>query len=337
MKYLVKILITTLLIGATYSNYKVFKTSEFQSNIMYDFNNGSFVVPLEYIKSNSGNYPNVTITAIPIKYLQARYFEEIDSIEIAKRLYFESMSEKINPYLKAAEAELADLYFNQKKYDSAYFFAKQAFDILPNANPHRTVYFKTLKQRGDTIALENAFNRIKKYQNNSHWLNYFYSRYDLVGPGDKQILSLIEEYREKFNLQNDTGVDVLEKVMLQGGSKVERSVSVSLEATELFKEKKYIEAADLFVVAAQIDETEYTFYENAGIAYNLAGDYEKATINFDKVIYELNQRNGKAEFYKGVMLIKLESISKGCDYLKKAVELGYSGRGSVDVYNNYCN
>ena len=63
---------------------------------MYDFNNGSFIVPLEYIKSNSGNYPNVTITAIPIKYLQARYFEEIDSIEIAKRLYFESMSEKIN-------------------------------------------------------------------------------------------------------------------------------------------------------------------------------------------------------------------------------------------------
>ena len=152
-----------------------------------------------------------------------------------------------------------------------------------------------------------------------------------------QILSLIDEYREKFNLQNDTGVDVLEKVMLQGGSKVERSVSVSLEASELFKEKKYIEAADLFVVAAQIDETEYTFYENAGIAYNLAGDYEKATINFDKVIYELNQRNGKAEFYKGVMLIKLESISKGCDYLKKAVEFGYSGRGSVDVYNNYCN
>ena len=51
-----------------------------------------------------------------------------------------------------------------------------------------------------------------------------------------------------------TLVLIPEKVMLQGVV-TERSVSVSLEATELFKEK-YIEAADLFVVKHK-DETEY--------------------------------------------------------------------------------
>lgn len=337
MKLIIKFLFTAILLGVCFSNYKVFESSEFQSNIMYDYNNGSFIVPLEYIKSNKGNYPNVTITALPIKYLQARYYEEIDSIEKALKLYRESMSDKINPYLKASEAEIADLFYTQKKYDSAYYYAKKAFDVLPNANIHRTIYFKILGQRKDTTELKKAFNRIKQYPNTSHWLNYMYERYDIVGAGDKDILSLIKEYRQKFSLQNDPPTDVFEKVMLQGGTKVVESVNVSLNAEKLFEEKRYEEAADLFVLAAQIEETEYTFYENAAISYNLAGNYEDATFYFDKVIYELKPRNGKAEFYKGIMLIKLDSLQKGCEYLRSAVEYKYSGRGSLDVYNNYCN
>ena len=39
------------------------------------------------------------------------------------------MRKDINPYLKAAEAEIADLYFNQKEYDSAYYYAKQLLTL----------------------------------------------------------------------------------------------------------------------------------------------------------------------------------------------------------------
>ena len=337
MKLIIKFLFTAILLGACFSNYKVFQSSEFQSNIMYDYNNGSFIVPIEFVESNKGNYPNVTITALPIKYLQARYYEEIDSIETALKLYRESMSDKINPYLKASEAEIADLFYAQKKYDSAYYYAKKAFDVLPNANIHRTIYFKTLGDRKDTTGLKNAFNRIKQYKNTSHWLNYIFERFDIVGAGDKQILSLIKEYRQKFSLQNHPPTDILEKVMLQGGAKVQQSVEVSFGAEKLFEEMRYEEAAELFVLAAQIEETEHTFYENAAISYNLSGNYETAAYYFDKVIYEFSPRNGKSEFYKGVMLIKLDSLKKGCEYLKSAVEYKYSGKGSLDVYNNFCN
>ena len=337
MKFIIKFILVVLLIGAGFSNYKLFRSSEFQSNIMYDYNNASYILPIEFIKSQNGEFPNVTITTLPIKFLQARYYEQIDSLEQAKKLYHESMSDRINPYLNAAEAEIADLYYNIKEYDSAYFYAKKAFYQLPNSNVHRTIYFKTLKQRKDTVELEKAFNRIKRFNNPSHWVNYFYERFELVGPGDNQILTLIEEYRKKFNLQKDVGTDVLEKFMLQGGNKVIKSVEASLEATRLFGEKKYLEAAELFVIASQIEETEYTFYENAGIAYNLAENYEKASYFFDKVIYEFNPGIGKAEFYKGVMLVKIGSQIEGCKYIKKALELNYSGTGSQQVFMNLCN
>ena len=246
------------------------------------------------------------------------------------------MRENINPYLKASEGEIADLYFNQKKYDSAYYFAKQAFDVLPNSNVHRTIYFKTLRQRKDTVALEAAFNKINKFQNPSHWTNYFYDRFAIVGPGDNQILTLLKAYREKFNKQKDLGTDILEKVLLQGEEKVTMSVDVSIEAENLFNEKKYIDAAELYIIASQIEETEYTFYENAAISYNLGGQFEKANYFFDKVIYDLNPGNGKSEFYKGLMLIKLDSLNKGCSYIQKAIKLRFSESGSKEVYNNFC-
>lgn len=336
MKLLLKSSVLLVLLIVCYSNYRIFKSSQYQSYVMFDYNNASWFVPIDIVKSNSGKFPNTTITTLPIKFLQARYFENIDSIEIAKKFYFEAMRKDINPYLKAAEAEIADLYFNQKEYDSAYYYAKQAFDALPNANVHRTIYFKTLKHRKDTVELENAFNKIKWVENSSHWVDYFYSRFALVGAGDNQINNLLKEYRQKFNIQDDIGTDILEKFMLKGENQIIASVDVSLEAEKLFKEKKYLDAAELFVIASQIEDSEYTFFENAAISYNMANEFKEANYYFDKVIYELNPKNGKSEFYKGLMLIKLDSVSKGCSYLSKAVKFEFSGSGSKDVYNNFC-
>ena len=46
-------------------------------------------------------------------------YEDVDSIEIAKKLYLESID--ANPYLKAGEAELAGLYYNLKEYDMHFY------------------------------------------------------------------------------------------------------------------------------------------------------------------------------------------------------------------------
>ena len=45
--------------------------------------------------------------------------------------------------------------------------------------------------------LENAFNKIKWVENSSHWVDYFYSRFALVGAGDNQINNLLKEYRQR--------------------------------------------------------------------------------------------------------------------------------------------
>lgn len=318
-------------------NFKLFHSSTWQSYLMYDYNAHTFNLPLDLAIGVNNKFPNVTLTTLPIKFLQARYYEQIDSIDIAKKMYHEAMSKNLNPYLTAPEAELADLYLKEEQYDSAYYYSKIAFENIPNSNSHRHAYFTVLAHRKDTIELRRAFEMIKEFNNTNHWKEYFLRKYDIVGANDDEIIQLLEDYRIKFNLENDQLTNVFESILKSGSSNVVLSVELSLKGDELFNEKKYLESARIYELASDFDPTDYVLYENAAIAYNLGGDYEKAKLYFNKVINDFKPMNGKSEFYYGIMLIKLEDKEGGCENLRKAVELKFSGQGGIDVYNYQCN
>ena len=323
-------------LASIWVNYKTYESSTYQGYLMYDFNEATFLVPLDFALQVDTRIPNMTLTTMPIKFLQARYYHKLDSIEIAKKMYWDAF--KINPYLKVVESELARLYMEEEEYDSAYYYSKIAFDAIPNSNPHRHNYFTLLAKRKDSIELRNAFNKIREIDGNpSHWKEYFLRRYEIVGSNDKEINDLFKDYRSKFDLEFDKETDVLESLLKSRSEKVFLSVQLSEKGDELFEQKEYLDAAKMYDLAINFDKTDYRFYENAAISYYLGENYEKAKENFKKVINEFNSsNNGKSEFYYGVMLIELDEIKEGCLALQKAVKLKFSGRGSVDVYNSFC-
>ena len=100
--------------------------------------------------------------------------------------------------------------------------------------------------------------------------------------------------------------------------------------------KKYKDAIEFYEAALEFDKGDYIIYENAAITYNNLENYQKAYEYFDKVIYELKSIDGKSEYLKALMLIKLDSLNQGCRYLIKANEKRYGGSGTVDVYNRFC-
>jgi len=165
------------------------------------------------------------------------------------------------------------------------------------------------------------------------------SRYQIVGPtkakSDKNLSSVISEYENNFADGQD--IETFKKFILLGENQIQQSLNLSLAAEAAFNEKKYEQAANLYILSSKIDPTEYTFFENAAISFNLAGNFPEAIKNFDKVIYNIKPGDGKSEFYKGIMLIKLDSLKKGCSYLYKAVKFNYAGNSSLTAYNNFCN
>ena len=92
--------LTTISFGV----YKKLSSSRYQALLIFDFNSNTRSFGVEDFKNLDLNFPNITVTALPIKYLKARYYLELDSVETAKKLIHESI--KSNPYIYAPEIYL---------------------------------------------------------------------------------------------------------------------------------------------------------------------------------------------------------------------------------------
>ncbi len=328
------VIVLTLLIGVTYVNYKSFISSPFQAALLQDWNMQSYRLPLDLIEQVDLDFPNISPTTIPLKLLKGRYYKNIDSIDLALDYYHESL--KINPYLKIVESQLSLLYFDIEEYDSAYYYGKDAFLFYPNNNIHRHAFFQSLVNKRDSTELDKSFELIRNKKNESHWIEYLLSKRSISKKYSKEIDSLYVLYIEKFNLEGDPKALQFKSYLENGNLNVSTAAGISDQANELYKDKRYSEAANLYELAFSFDQYDYTFYQNAALAYLNLKDYAKAEEYFDKVIYDFKIKDGKAMFYKGMLYLSIDEDKKGCDYLNKAVQANYSGQGSIDVYNRFC-
>ena len=326
-------------IAAIYSSFKIFKSASYQTFLMWDFNNETHKTPYEiYAQKLDANYPNLTFTALPMKYIQSKYFIHEDSINKAKTLLFEAINS--NPYIKAPELLLSDIYSNEKKYDSSLYFAKDAFYNLPNVNAHRSVFFRALTHFKDSIELDKAFNIIKDFNNPNHWYEYFTSRHSIVGKGDKKLMYLIDDFKKKFPNEDPKQINEIETLVKIGGERFSLSYLFANEADDKFQEKEYTEAINLYETSISFNKYEYVFYENAALVYGLLEEYDKAISYYDKVIYEFKTVDGKSEYLKGLLKIQLGNSDEGCKYLKASSEKRYedssTGIKATDLFSRFC-
>ena len=328
--------ISITLILILYINYKSFVSSQIQPFLIADLNEGMHRYSLSDAIKADLNFPSLSGPTQPIKMLVGRYYRNEDSIDTAKKLFLDAI--KDNPYIKSPQAQLAYLYLDIEEFDSAYYYAKDAFNGIPNNNVHRDIFFKTLVQRKDTLELKESFELLLELSpnNSSHWLGYLDSRYQIVGPQDPEILELIPRFEDQFPDFDKRVVDGIKVIANSELQDLSFGASFAELGDNLFEEGDYLMAAQHYEIAISYAEYEYAFYENAAISYYLGERYDKAANYFTKVIDEFEINDGKSEFYLGILLVELDSINKGCDYLLKSSKLGFAD-GSTEAYNNFCN
>ena len=326
-----------LLITLSLGSYKKLNSSHYQAILLYDFNNGTDYFKLEDSKFDD-NFPTLTATALPLKYLKARYYLEIDSIEAAKKLIYKSIEE--NPYIGAPQALLADLYLAEKEIDSALLYSKEAFYSISDNNRHRDVYFRTLKEINDSISLDSAFVEIKNKNNDAHWYDYILTRNDINQKPSKYLLNLIEQMRTRFPQADTLKMNSIKRFLEIGSTRYTSALLNSELAKNEFEKNNFSNAVRLYETAISLDDRHYMYFENAAISYDNLKNYSKAEEYFNKVIYDFKTADGKSEFFKGLMLIKNNNLTSGCDYLAKSARKNYvgatTGLRAENVYNQLC-
>jgi len=333
-KIIFSIVVFILLLTNLFVSYKLYRSSILQSVMLNDYNRRTFSITPEVIDKFDISFPNISQTTVPMKLLKGRYYRHNDSIDKAIELFKESI--EINPYLMMAEGELSLTYYDIQQHDSAYYYGKKAFFNLPDNNTHRFSYFQSIVNKKDSLELDNAFELIKDKNDKNHWINYMLSRNSISQKHTKYSDSILKIYKEKFELENDYVARAFESRIVNGKYVVLDAVRISEDAAILYNEKKFLEAAELYELALTIDSYDYTYFQNAALAYANTEESARAISYFDKVIYDFKVNDGKAHFYKGILLLRIDKRNEGCKYLRQAVEYRFSGDGSIQMYNNFC-
>ena len=93
-------------------------------------------------------------------------------------------------------------------------------------------------------------------------------------------------------------------------------------------------AALQFEKAIQLNPLDYAYYENASTSNYMIGNYNLALEQMNKVINELNPLNGKCEYIKALIFIRLGDPIGACPLLETSIKSGFSQANPL--FGQYC-
>ena len=227
----------------------------------------------------------------------------------------------------------SQIFEEQGKLDSAKFYAKKAFYGLPNNDLHSSRYINLLNLSKDKEALDEAFELLTKSNNFINWKNYL-----IIASNFKRKtkdLVLIERAKQAIEIfpENNEIKSLYNKIII-GDDALNQSVNFANKGLEFFNKKDYAKAAIEFEKAATLNHLDYANYENAATAYYMINKFDKALELINKVINELNPLNGKCEYIKALIFIKMQDPIGACPLLKTSLRSGFTA--SESLYKQYC-
>ena len=98
--------------------------------------------------------------------------------------------------------------------------------------------------------------------------------------------------------------------------------------------KKFLEAAQNFEKAAEINPLELPYFENAANAYMQISKLDEALKNINYVIENSDKPNGKALYIKALIFLEKGEIITTCKLLDESEKAGF--RGARNLKSSYC-
>ena len=324
------VLALAVLLPSLYVTNSVYKSLKGQMFLLQDFNSNQFNVPLNRVETLVPAIPNITVTTIPINSVKARYF--FNAKQYDKALALIDKGTGANPYLYYSEILKSQIYFAQGKIDSAFVNARKAFFGLPNNDLHASHYINVINQKRDAEALEEAFELLVAKNKINNWRNYLIIA-SQISPRNEVLIERAKRAATLF--PEDSNIQQLYRAIAIGQQALNEANSFSNLALAQFNQQDYANAATNFELAIAKNPLEYSYYENAATSNYLSGNLEKAVEQIDKVINEMNPLNGKCEYIKALIFIKMGDPIGACPLLQTAVDSGFEqARATRDQYCN---
>ncbi len=319
-----------ILIPSLSSTYQTYKSQVSQMIILQDFNTDQYNISFNQIESYIPSFPNVTVTTIPIDAIKARYYFHYKKYD--KALEYALKSRSANPYLFYGEIIASKVYRLRGDYENAKLALEKAFFGLPNNNLHIGEYLKIILDLKDNDALERAYPLLTETNSINGWKSYLVTKANLIEPGDPILIKRAEKARELFPY-DDEFRKILKTAKI-GIQRINKAFEISKQAQIKYQDQQYFEASKLYDKSIELDPHEYSYYENAALCFYAINDLDNALNRINVVVNEMNPLNGKCEYIKGLIYLKLGVIEDACSLFQTSNASGFSNAQSVQ--NQYC-
>ena len=331
-KLLIGFTLLTILIAILIVHVLNNKSMIEQNFLLADYASGLGNISIDEVFEYNSDFPNITVTTLPIKTMQANYLAFHKKYREAIELAIKGI--KDNPYLFFSESIIARSYEKLNKLDSAYFYSKKAFYGLPN-DTHRDYFLYLADKLKDTVEINKAFNYVKKRYKLSDWRSFLYNMSKIEGYDIDDLLDQINKAKRIFSKTNpkDTSFDDIKNIIELNDPEKMGIIRRTALAENFFKIKDYESALKMYKELAEIQKDEITHIENIALCYFKMANYNMAIVYYDTLM-DLDKDSGKPEYFKGLILINSEK-EKACELIRKSRLKGFNQAIFVD--NNYCN
>jgi hypothetical protein len=310
------IVLILLLMPALYSSAKVLDSFRKQDALLKDFGKQKFDTPLAYIESIDDNYPNLGATTLPIKSIKANYYTN-DSV-VSRLLNLASLE---NPFIKYPQVLKSIRFRTAQNLDSSLYYAKEAFEGIPQNELHVINYLSVLTVLKDSLEADRVFERVKHMNSLNIWNAYLLTNITLERQLNPALEKIVEESLKLFPTEERFKLYQLR--LTNGDAIIELANNTFNEATTLFEQNEFLESAKLYLEASKLLPEDAAYLENAGHAYYLSNQNNMALKLFDSVINHYSNGTGKADYLKGLMLFETKGQRNyACDLFENAIRKG---------------
>ena len=306
--------------------------------MLADFNRKDFSRDIDF-ENFIEDYPNISVTTIPLSTIKAEYYLAQNKIDEGIKLLKKGIKE--NPYIGRSEVRLSEVYFTSKPIkDSAVYYADLAYYARPLNSKHFLIYIKSLVVQNKVNELDSVikknFSSLKKINQQDRYLPtsmlfYLSSVYQYRFKNKKKYDSIAIEALKSFPDAQD--IKLASNFIIYGKDSVLKALELDQKAISQFEKKKYKESFNLYSQSVDLWPNHEYSLQKAGISAYLSENYKESIFYLEKLLEIDTPADGITELYLYESYKKTNDNLNACKYYNKLLKLN---RNLIDKNTKEC-
>jgi len=300
-----------------------FVYANFQASIL-DFANKKSLffkenLSSDFVLNNLPNFPNVSYNSEPyFQLLGVAYYNEKN---YEKALPYFKKAHQINPYLGHSDWYRYKIFQNKKNKDSAFFYAKRAFEARPRNHDFYLDYIQSsVKKLDTTTILEIHKTYISRRNNPNIWTNTGYALAS-CNYSKSNLLKFVDEGLKIF--PTDESLLTQKERFIADSKKIKITKEVVENFNTLIENARkaceagnFIKGIEYYKKAIDLQPNDAVLYQNLGLCYFKLNQAQPAIKYFTKSLSFNTLQDGKSEFLLGVCYLYLNDKNISCNYFQ---------------------